>query len=182
MPPWAAVDQWGFAMTAIFRNAVLTATAAALALSGAPALAVDPDRNATATARVIRPLQLMWVADFDLGSIVLSGTGPFSATVALSQAGALTCPASVTCLGTTAPARYNVRGTQGQAVLISVPNVTMSNGTNNLTLTVSAPASVTLSNSGAPGNDFTIGGSITLTDTTPDGVYTGMFNVTANYQ
>ena len=32
------------------------------------------------------------------------------------------------------------------------------------------------------GVDFDIGGSVALTEATPDGVYTGDFNVTADYQ
>ena len=32
------------------------------------------------------------------------------------------------------------------------------------------------------GVDFSIGGSITLASTTPDGVYSGTFAVTADYQ
>lgn len=169
-------------MNKYLRMTALTATAAAMALTTAPAMAASPNQNATATARILRPLTLTWVRDFNLGTIVLSGAAPFSATVSLSQAGALTCPAAVTCSGTTSTARYNVRGTNNQVVTISAPNVTLSNGTNNLTLNVSAPSSVTLTSSGAPGNDFDIGGSITVTDTTPDGVYTGTFNVTADYQ
>ena len=39
-----------------------------------------------------------------------------------------------------------------------------------------------LTNSGAPGDDFNVGGSITFADTVTDGVYTGTFAVTADYQ
>ena len=171
-------------MNKTLRMTAIAAAVAATALTSAPALAqVAPNQNANARARVLRPLTLTWVQDFDLGTIVLSGAAPFSATVSLSQAGALTCPASVTCSGTTSTARYNVRGTNNQVVNISAPNVTLSDGSgNNLLLTVSAPASVTLTSSGAPGDNFDIGGSITVTDTTVDGVYTGVFNVTAQYQ
>ena len=171
-------------MNKYLRLTALAATAATMALTSAPALAqVAPNQNATARARVLRPLTLTWVRNFDLGTIVLSGAAPFSATVSLSQAGALTCPASVTCSGATSTARYNVRGTNNQVVLISAPNVTLSDGSgNNLLLSVSAPPSVTLTSSGAPGDDFDIGGSITVSDTTVDGVYTGTFNVTAQYQ
>ena len=172
-------------MRKLFYSTTLAAAAAAVALTSAPAVAapVGPDQNATARARILRPLTLTWVQNLDMGDILLSGAGPFSATVSLAQNGTLTCPASVTCSGTTSTARYNVAGTNNQVVLISAPNVVLTNSTgDNLTLTVSAPASVTLTNSGAPGTDFDIGGSITVTDTTPDGVYTGLFNVTADYQ
>lgn len=169
-------------MNKLFRLTTLAASAATLALTAAPAQAATPTQNATATARILRPLTISWVQDFNLGTIVLSGAAPFSATVGLSQAGALSCPAAVTCSGTTSVARYNVAGTNNQNVTITAPNVVLSNGTNNLLLTVSAPSTVTLTNSGAPGTNFSIGGSINVTDTTPDGIYTGLFNVTADYQ
>ena len=169
-------------MTKLLRMTSLAATVAALTLTATPAFAATPDQNANARARVLRPLTLTWVQDFDLGDIVLSGAAPFSATVGLDQTGALTCPAAVTCSGTTAVAMYNIRGTNNAVVNISAPDVTLSDGAgNNLTLTVDAPATVTLTSSGVPGDDFSIGGSITVTDTTPDGVYTGVFDVTAEY-
>jgi hypothetical protein len=58
----------------------------------------------------------------------------------------------------------------------------MNNGTDDLTLVVDAPSLVTLPNSGTAGQDFDIGGSVALTETTPDGLYVGDFNVTADYQ
>jgi hypothetical protein len=50
-----------------------------------------------------------------------------------------------------------------------------------LTLVTDAPASVLLTNSGKPGLDFGIGGSITLSSTTAAGTYVGTFNVTVDY-
>jgi len=43
------------------------------------------------------------------------------------------------------------------------------------------PGTVMLTNSGAPGNNFDLGGSITVASTTGDGVYSGTFNVTVDY-
>ena len=46
-----------------------------------------------------------------------------------------------------------------------------------------APATVNLGSTGSTtGMTFSIGGSITLASTTPDGVYSGTFVVTADYQ
>ncbi len=96
--------------------------------------------------------------------------------------GTWTCDdTKVTCSGTPQVARYNVSGTNGREVKITAGNVTMSNGTNNLTLVVQAPASVTLPNSGTAGQNFDVGGSVALTEATPDGLYVGTFNVTADY-
>ena len=43
-------------------------------------------------------------------------------------------------------------------------------------------ATVTLTNSGAPGLNFNIGGSIVIGTVTTDGVYSGTVNVQVDYQ
>lgn len=165
-----------------------TAAFAALALTAAPAFAapVSPNQNATATARIVRPLVLTWVQDLNLGTIMLSGAGAWGgAVVGVSQAGVLSCAdPNVTCSGAVQSARYNVRGTNNQLVTITAPNVTLTNANNplqTLLMTVSNPGSVMLTNSGSPGRDFDLGGSITVASTTGDGVYSGTFNVTVDY-
>ena len=175
-------------MTNLFRMTSLAATAAAMALAATPAQAAPatPDKNATATARIIKPLTLTWVQDLDLGTILLSGTGPWTgASVGISHGGAFSCTnTNVTCSGATKVAKYSVTGTQGQAVTINAGNVVMTNAndaTKTLTLTVDKPATVTLANSGVPGSQFSLGGSINVDSTTTDGVYTGTFAVTVDY-
>jgi len=164
------------------------AAVAALALTATPALAapVSPNRNATATARIVKPLTLTWVQDLNLGTILLSGAGTWTgAVVGVSQAGVLSCAnTNVTCSGAVQAARYNVAGTNNQLVTITAPNVTLTNAndaTKTLLMTVSSPGSVMLTNSGAPGNDFNLGGSISVDYDTADGVYSGTFNVTVDY-
>ena len=124
--------------------------------------------------------------DLDLGTILLSGAGAWGgAVVGVSQAGVLSCAnANVTCSGAVQQAKYNVRGTNNQLVTIIAPNVTLTNANNplqTLLMTVSSPGTVMLTSSGAPGNDFNLGGSITVASTTGDGVYSGTFNVTVHY-
>lgn len=166
------------------------AAAAALAFGATPAFAqaVGPsDRNATATARIIKPLTLSWVQDLDFGTVLLSGAGPWTgAVISIAQDGSRTCSnVNVTCSDLTAAATYNVTGTQGQVVSIIVdPTLNLVNandGTTILPMTVDAPASLTLTNSGALGDNFSIGGSITVDSTTLDGVYSGTFDVTVDY-
>ena len=123
--------------------------------------------------------------DLDLGTVTL-GPGIWSnATVSLSQAGALSCAsANIVCSGATMVSRYNVQGSNQQTVRISAPNVTMvnqSDATQTLTLVTDAPASIFLTNSGFPGVNFSIGGSVTLNSTTSGGTYVGTFNVTVDY-
>ena len=136
-------------------------------------------------ASVQKPLTLSWIQNLDLGQIVL-GPGTWSgATVAISKAGVFSCTnANVTCSGTTQVATYNVSGANQQTVRITAPNVTLTNQndpTQTLTLVVDSPGSVLLTNSGKPGENFSLGGSITLSSTTAGGTYTGTFNVTVDY-
>jgi hypothetical protein len=48
-------------------------------------------------------------------------------------------------------------------------------------LVTDAPASLVLPNSGAPGINFSIGGSVTMNSSTAAGTYMGTFNVTVDY-
>lgn len=156
----------------------------ACALVGAAPAHAAPG-TAQVSANVVKPLVLTWLQDLDLGTIVL-GPGTWSgATVAISQAGAFSCTnANVTCSGATKAAQYNVSGSNRQVVHITAPNVTLVNqddATQKLTLLLDSPATVTLTNSGPPGSNFSIGGSITLNSATAGGTYVGMMNVTVDY-
>ena len=151
--------------------------------TGAPADAATV--IAQVTANNVKPLTLTKLQDLDLGSVTLAPGAWSNATVSLSQAGALSCAsANLVCSGATLVARYNVQGSNQQAVRISAPNVTMvnqSDSTQTLTLVTDAPASIQLTNSGFPGSDFSIGGSVTLNSSTSAGTYVGTFNVTVDY-
>lgn len=166
----------------------MSALVAAATLASTPAFAVTPDQQAKAKARIVKPLVMTWVKDLDLGTIVLSGAGAWSgAVVSVSQTGVFSCTnANVTCSGNNDEAVYHLAGTNAQTVTITSPaTVTLNNltdGTSSLTLNVNAPATVALPNSGTAGANFGVGGSITVASTTPDGVYEGTFNVTADYQ
>ena len=140
---------------------------------------------ASVTANNVKPLVISKLQDLDLGTITL-GTGVWSnATISLSQAGVLSCTnANVVCSGATVVAQYNVQGSNQQTVRISAPNVTLTNqsdSSQSLALVTDAPATVYLPNSGAPGVNFSIGGSVTINSTTAAGTYVGTFNVTVDY-
>ena len=162
-----------------------TAAAAALALTATPAVAApaQPDKQATATARIIKPLTLVWVDDLDLGSITLVDAGP--TTVGITRAGVFSCPGTaVTCSGATKVARYKITGTNNQTVTVNSGNVSMVNqldASKTLLLTVDAPASVPLGNSGQAGTEFAIGGSVSVSGAAAEGTYIGTFAVTVNY-
>jgi len=157
---------------------------AALALVGtiplAPALAAET--TIRASAKVVKSLEVSSKQNLDFGTIMLSGT-PGTYTVSINLAGQLSCPAGATCSGVAQPAIINAQGSRSQVVLISVASSNLVNPVDNssITFTPVAPASVTLTNSGFPGNDFNVGGSIAI-PSTADGTYSGNVVVTANYQ
>jgi len=141
--------------------------------------------TASVTASNVKPLIIAKLQDMNLGTVTL-GPGVWSnATVALSQAGTLSCAnANVICSGATQVAQYNVQGSKQQVVNISAPNVTLvnqSDSTQTLTLVTDAPASLVLANSGFPGSNFSVGGSVSINSTTASGTYVGTFNVTVDY-
>ena len=166
---------------------LVAAGAAALALtatsaSAAPVAAATP---ATATAKIYKPLSLTATRNLDLGTIVMGSLAPAGETVSLTAAGGFTCGGgNLTCSGTPTTAQYNVRGTNNAVVRILVAASTL-NGSlgGTLAFTPLAPAtpSVTLTSSGAPGDNFNVGGQITILPTTNEGVYTGSMDVTVDY-
>ena len=161
--------------------AVVVAAVAAAHAASAGAASV----NAQAKAQVIKPLVLASIQDLDMGAMLLAPGSWSGAVVTLSRSGVLTCPANVTCSGATQVARYNVSGTNNQTVIITSPNVTLvsqADSSKTLTMTVDSPGSVVLTNSGPPGTNFSLGGSITLNSTTAEGTYVGTFNVSVDYQ
>ena len=174
-------------MTNFARKAALGAVLAGLALTAAPAAAAPvgvTGAKPQANARIIRPLTLTAKRNLNFGTIVLGTVATGGETVGITAAGAFTCGSGgLTCSGTTQTAQYNVTGTQGQVIVVSAANVSLT-GTNggSLTFTPNLPANFTLTNSGTPGRDFDVGGSITILPTTVDGVYSGDLEVSVDYQ
>ena len=165
----------------------LAAVAAAVTFVATPALAVPVGATpkAKASARIVRPLTLTATQDLNFGTIVVSSLAA-SQAVSVSQGGVLSgCTGALSCSGTVAAARYNVTGTNGQTINIAATASNLTNtssgGNELLGFTPNAPATVLLTNSGAPGNNFNVGGSITIAPTTVDGLYVGDIEVTVDY-
>ena len=170
-------------MKKFLATAVVTA---AMVLVSTPAAAVSPATQATATAKIFKPLTISSVQNLDFGVIVLTGASFSGEIVSINQAGALTCGSNpgvlLTCSGAAQTAQYKLVGTNNATVTISSPGFNLT-GPGTLAFTPSAPATVSLGAAGSTtGVTFSIGGSITLASTTPDGVYSGTFAVTADYQ
>jgi spore coat protein U-like protein len=136
-----------------------------------------------ASAKVVKSLTLIRKQDLDFGTIMLSGA-PGTFTVSISMTGVLTCPGGFTCSGTPRPAILNVTGSNGNVVRITALPSDLVNATDGskLRFTPIAPATIALTNSGNPGKDFNVGGSIDIPSTAADGVYSGNIEVTIDYQ
>jgi hypothetical protein len=166
-------------------NKLLTSAGAlaALALS-TPALAAPSNQaSATATVNIVSPLTLTNTTPLNFGTVV----GPFAGEVVhVDGTGVRTCPATLTCSGnaSVSAAAFNLTGTAGQAVVLTIPNSVTLNGSVSGTLSVDLsgdkPSNPTLDGTGKA--SFAVGGKLTIPTGTVDGVYSNTFNVTANYQ
>lgn len=172
----------------------LAAAAMAAVTAATPAFAqattpVGATTKPSTNARLIKPLTLERVTDLNFGTIVM-GTLANPETVSIAAAAgtpAIVCGSSgqLACSGARSAAQYRVTGTQGQTVNVTSVQATYpltgSNG-GTLTFTPSFPSTVQVDNSGNPGKLFEVGGSIVVSPTTPDGVYTGSIDIQVAYQ
>jgi hypothetical protein len=97
----------------------------------------------------------------------------------------VSCSPNLICSGAPQVARFNVTGTNKMVVVIAAPDVTLVNqndASQTLKLKIDNPGQVTLTSSGVPGNNFDLGGSLTLSSATIAGVYSGTIQVTVDYQ
>lgn len=173
-------------MTKLLRSTCLAASVAATALIATPAVAapVGASTPATARAKIVRPLLLTATRNLDFGTITLGTVAAGGETVSMTQAGVVTCGSGgLTCSGAPVSAQYNVQGTNNQVVQIikTASNLTNANDGSTLSFTPLGQNTITLTNSGAPGNNFAIGGSIVIGSGTTDGVYSGTVDVKVDY-
>jgi len=178
-------------MSKFLRLTALGAAVAAFTATQAAAAPVSATTNANAHAKIMKPLQIAGTQDLDFGTLVISGSG--TQVMHLNQLGSLSgCGAVITCSGTPQDAVYNVKGTPNATVTVTVTSpvvLTNANDGTKLNLTPDAPATVALdTNAASTGDNFNIGGSITIANTgtpatdTTDGLYSGTFAVSVDYQ
>lgn len=148
-----------------------------------------PVSGATVTlavkANATKPLSLTALQDLDLGTIILTAGTWSGANVGISRTGILNCSTSqVVCSGSAQVAKYNVTGENKQQITISTPDVILTNQSDpskTLRMVVDSPGTVVLSNSGNKGQEFALGGTISVSSSTAGGQYEGTFNVTVDY-
>ena len=181
---------------------LLTTAAAAAAIMAIPGQASAATATATATAKIVKPLVMTGGGTLAFGQLITPSAATFSNTFTIAAAATQTgtyCQTGFTCSGTPSAALFNLQGTNNTPLNLTVPlTVTMTNTswggpapipTVTLTTSNSIAANngtgvyvMTLPNSGSPGKDFYVGGSMTVTQASEGGSYSGTFTVTADYQ
>jgi hypothetical protein len=152
---------------------------AAMIATAVPASAATV--TAVTSANVIKPVSLSKLQDMDFGTLTFAGfTG--TRTIVLSRLGAITCAADIVCSGVPKQARFNVQGTNNNTVLFTYSGGTLSNGIDSIPFTPNGQGSMAVTNSGAPGTNFDVGGSLTISPTLVGGTYSGTMTITADYQ
>jgi hypothetical protein len=162
-----------------------TAALAALTIASTPAAAASPSAQANASAKIFKPLLISKAQDLNFGTIVLVGSSFTNETVTVPTTGPVTCGGgtNLTCGGAPTPAKFHIQGFNGADVTVNSPVFTMG-GPSTLTVTPTVTSqSVNLGAAGSTtGIDVLLGASITLASSTPEGLYTGTWTVTADYQ
>ena len=168
------------------KKILATAAIAVLAFSSSSAFAASPSAQANATAKIYKPLQISKVTDLDFGTIVLAGAAFAGETVTVATNSSVTCGSgggNLTCGGAPTAAKFHLVGSNNAMVTVNSPAFSLG-GPATLNVTPSSLSqSLSLGAAGlTTGVDVFLGGSITLASSTPDGVYTGVWTVTADYQ
>jgi len=182
---WGCLDllKWGTKM----RLNILLAAAAATLVVATPAAAQLRTASGTAKGTVLSPLSLVNSGDLDFGTVASTnalGTVAVDADTGLRtvSGGVVPVPSSPT------RARFDGLGQAGQTVVLTLTpptgNVLVS-GTNSVTVN-----SLSLDQSGATtrvigsGGNFTVyvGGDFGIAANQPNGTYSALFTLTADYQ
>ena len=158
-------------------KAVLASVLAFGPLAISPALAASGTGDAT--VKILSALAVSKATDLNFGKVVAAATG---STVAVGEDGARICGASLTCYGTTSAGMFNIAGSDGETVSVSIDNgtVTLSDGASHI---MSAAVSTTTSSvvlTGGAGS-FKVSGQLTVGANQVGGTYAGQYNVSVNY-
>ena len=163
------------------KKLLITAGALAVTALSTPAFAATANQaSANASVNIVSPLTLTNNSGLNFGTVV----GPFNGeTVEIATDGTPNC-GGLTCSGSPSAANFTVSGgTASQNLKVTVdPSVTLTSASGSLAvdLTTDVPTGLTTDTSG--GAVFGVGGSLTIPANTADGLYSGSFNVSVDYQ
>ncbi len=162
------------------------ALATLIAAVAAPALAQSATGSGSIT--VLRPLTVTKNADLRFGTVVRPASGSGTAVVSPASVRSVTGGVVALSIGNTPQAaQFTLAGEGGQSVAVTIPpSFSIANAADTLTVTTSTNLSSATQNlSNAMGADgalaFYVGGSVPIDSTTPTGLYTGTFTVSAAY-
>jgi hypothetical protein len=169
-----------------YRKLLIAASIAGVAIAPMPASAVTPAQNANGKALILVPLTLTKIDDLSFGSVVPSGV---SGVVTINATtGARTFAGGVTGVPSDLGNRayFAGAGTPSQQVIVTInPPAQLTSAASDtidvLGLTQNGSAIRTIDP--VTRSFFVgIGGTVLIAANQPEGIYTGTFDVTANYQ
>lgn len=146
--------------------------------------------SATATASgsttIIRPVTISKTADLQFGRIVKPATGAGTVTMTDAADAVSAGSGAVALTSTTSRAKYTINGEGAMGVSLTIPaSFEMSNGTDDIEVTLDPDLGATTTLSGSAGAAGTkalnVGGSFSVPNDISTGAFTGTFDVTVAY-
>ncbi|MAM18222.1 MAG: DUF4402 domain-containing protein [Christiangramia sp.] len=135
--------------------------------------------SATVNAEIVEPISITSSGTLDFGEIAQDASAGDVTLTATNSVSYTNSNMEVAGTTTTVPT-FSVSVPSGLTYAVSIPDVTLTSGTNNMTLTdftTSLPAST-----GASATSFTVGGTLKVGATQATGSYTGDVKVTVSYE
>lgn len=158
---------------------VLRATGLCALLLAASSAALAAEATGTASATILQPVTVTKTSDLDFGKIV---AGPNASTVTLTSAGQFQCGTGLTCLDNHSIARFSVSGVPGQTVSVQSDSQIMLSSSGGAKMPVVLDLSTkTLKLNNGQNNSIGVGGTLSVAAYQAEGVYTGLFTITVNY-
>lgn len=158
-------------------KALGAATLATAAFAASPSSAQSATGDAS--VQILQALTVTKTADLDFGKVLPSGS---AATVAIAENGSRTCGTGLSCFGATSASAFNVTGSAGEVVSVSIdtPTITLSDGGSN-SMSVALATSTSSLSLGRGAGSFNVGGTLSVGANQAAGRYAGQFTVSVNY-
>lgn len=158
------------------------AAAVLAAMIATPAFAQD-SATANSSAEIIDPIDIENVTPLAFGVIAKPAAGSGTVTIN-ADTGARSATGGVALVtgGSTGRAHFTVEGDANRAFTTTIPaTFTLSDGTNDITVTTLAEAAPATALDGSGDADIYVGGTFTVSSATVAAAYTGSFQVTVAY-